>query len=271
LIQAVKEGIVKLEIIAKKAKGSPRSAPILFIHGSWHGAWCWEENFMPHFASNGFDCYALSLRGHGDSESPKHSKWMRISDYVSDLTQVVDQLPAIPVLVGHSMGGLIVQKYLEKNVVPAAVLIASVPVKGVFRTTLRIARRHFWSFLKANLTWSLYPIIGNPKLAQEAFFSSDISPEKLSRYFDLIQDESYMAFLDMMFLNLPNPEKVSSELLILGADGDAVFYPNEIEATAAAYGCKAEILKGLAHDVMLETEWQKVADRIIGWLDESGV
>ena len=226
---------------------------------------------MPYFAKNGYASYALSLRGHGDSEGPKRFRWIRISDYVADVAQVVGQLPEMPVMVGHSMGGLVIQKYLEEKAAPAAVLLASVPVKGVFRTTIRIARRHFLAFLKANVTWSLYPIIGKPELAREAFFSKDIPPDTLNGYFSLIQDESYMAFLDMMLFNLPNPEKVSTELLILGADDDAIFHPDEIEATAAAYGKKPEIFKGMAHDMMLEVGWQAVADRIIRWLNEKGM
>lgn len=262
---------MKLEIVSTKPKGISRAVPILFVHGAWHGAWCWEKNFMPYFAKNGYASYALSLRGHGDSEGPKRFRWIRISDYVADVAQVVGQLPEMPVMVGHSMGGLVVQKYLEEKAAPAAVLLASVPVKGVFRTTIRIARRHFLAFLKANVTWSLYPIIGKPELAREAFFSMDIPPDTLNDYFSLMQDEAYLAFLDMMLFNLPNPEKVSTELLILGADEDAIFHPDEIEATAAAYGKKPEIFKGMAHDMMLEVGWQAVADRIIRWLDEKGM
>ena len=171
---------MKLEIISRKPKGVSRTVPILFVHGAWHGAWCWEKNFLPYFAENGYTSYALSLRGHGDSEVPTHFRWMRIADYVADVAQVVGQLPEEPVMVGHSMGGLVVQKYLEEYTAPAAVLLASVPVKGVFRTTLRIALRHPLAFMKANLTWSLYPLIGKPKLTREAFFSMDILPDTLN-------------------------------------------------------------------------------------------
>ena len=262
---------MKLEIISKKPKGVSREVPILFVHGAWHGAWCWEKNFMPYFAEKGYTTYALSLRGHGDSETPAHFRWMRIADYVEDVAQVVDQLPEGPVMVGHSMGGLVVQKYLEEYTAPAAVLLASVPVKGAFRTTLRIALRHPLALLKANLTWSMYPIIGKPKLTREAFFSMDIPPDTLNGYFNLMQDESYLAFLDMMLFKLPNPEKVSTDLLILGAEEDAIFLPDEIQATAAAYDKKPEFFKGMAHDMMLEDGWQTVADRIIDWLDEKGM
>ena len=259
---------MKLEIISHEPKGVSYSTPILFVHGAWHGAWCWEEHFLPYFAQKGYTSHALSLRGHGGSERPAHFRWLRINDYVADVAQVVNQFPEKPVLVGHSMGGLVVQKYLEKHTAPAAVLMASVPVKGVFRTTLRIARRHPLAFLKANLTWSLFPIIGTLELTREAFFSEDIPSEKLNKYFNRLQDESYLAFLDMMLFKLPKPEKVSTEMLILGAEDDAIFRPDENEVTAAAYNQRPEIFKGMAHDMMLENKWQMVADRIMEWLAE---
>jgi pimeloyl-ACP methyl ester carboxylesterase len=262
---------MKLEVISHEPKGFSRPTPILFVHGAWHGAWCWEENFLPYFAGKGYPTHALSLRGHGKSDGPAHYSLMRIADYVADVALVVSQLPGKPVLVGHSMGGLVVQKYLEAQAVPAAVLLASVPVKGVFQTTLRILRRHPLAFLRANLTWSLYPIIGTAELAREAFFSADIPLDRLNRYFNLLQDESYLAFLDMMLINLPKPEKISTDLLILGAEDDSIFHPEEIEATAKAYNKRPEIFKGMAHDLMLENKWPVVADRIIEWLGEKGI
>lgn len=51
------------------AAGAPaRRPPLVFVHGSYHGAWCWRENFMPYFAAAGYDTYAISLRGQGGSE-----------------------------------------------------------------------------------------------------------------------------------------------------------------------------------------------------------
>eukprot|EP00955_Chlamydomonas_euryale_P040753 351801-Chlamydomonas_euryale.AAC.16 len=43
--------------------------PLLFLHGSYHGAWCWQENFLPFFADVGYNAYALSFRGQGESVS----------------------------------------------------------------------------------------------------------------------------------------------------------------------------------------------------------
>lgn len=262
---------MQLEMIAQEPQMNPRPTPLLFVHGAWHGAWCWAEHFLPYFAEHGYVSRALSLRGHGASAGRERLRWTRIADYVIDVAQAVSQLPKPPILVGHSMGGLVVQKYLETHSAPAAVLLASVPVMGVVKTTLRIAMRHPLPFLKANLTWSLYPIIGAPSLTREAFFSMDMPTEELNRYFARMQDESYPAFMDMLIFNLPRPKKVAVPLLVLGAANDTIFHPDEVEATARAYHTRAEIFPSMAHDMMLEAGWQYAADRILSWLTEQNL
>ncbi|MCX5852925.1 MAG: alpha/beta fold hydrolase [Deltaproteobacteria bacterium] len=256
---------MKIELIKHQAKNGNKPTPILFIHGAWHGAWCWEEYFLPYFAARGYDAYALSLRGHGNSEGREGLRWWSISDYVDDVSQIIGQLPKVPVLVGHSMGGLIVQKYLQSQRVPAAVLLAPVPTTGVTMTTLSIAKRHFVILLKVFSTLSLYPVIGTPALAREAFFSENIPAAKLAAYYKKLQDESFRGFLDMTFC-LPRPSKVRDPILLIGAMNDTIFSPRQMEATAKAYHTKAEMLSDTAHDIMLENRWQDAADIILNWL-----
>jgi pimeloyl-ACP methyl ester carboxylesterase len=256
---------MKIELIRHPAKNGNKSTPILFIHGAWHGAWCWEEYFLPYFASKGYDAYALSLRGHGNSEGREGLRWWSISDYVDDVSQIVGQMPEIPILVGHSMGGLIVQKYLQSSRVPAAVLLAPVPTTGVIMTTLGIAKRHFLILLKVLSTMSLYPVIGTPELAREAFFSENISTVKLETYYKKLQDESFRGFLEMIFC-LPKPHKVRDPILLIGAMNDMIFSQGQMEATANAYHSTAQMLSNTAHDVMLEDRWKDAADIILNWL-----
>jgi hypothetical protein len=169
------------------------------------------------------------------------------------------------------MGGMIVQKYLESNEAPAAVLLASAPPKGVVPATVRVALRHPLAFIKVNLAMSMFPVVGTPRLAQEAFFSADMPAEKVKSYFSRLQDESYRAYVDMLGLSLPRPRRVKTQLLVLGAADDRLISPGEVKATARAYGTKAEVFPNMAHDMMLEGSWQRVADRILGWLNEQGL
>ncbi len=215
--------------------------------------------------------YALDLRGHGKSEGHERLRWTNIANYVSDIEQIVSQLERPPVLIGHSMGALVVQKYLETHTTPAAVLLALGPPSGILRTTLSIAARHPMPFLKANLTLKLYPIIATPALTREAFFSRDMPEEKVRTYFARMQNESYRAFLDMMIFSLPRPKRVKAPMLVLGGGQDTIFTCKEFEATARAYYTRAEIFPHMAHDLMLEEGWQAVADRMLSWFGELGV
>lgn len=262
---------MKLELISKHPASGAHATPLLFVHGAWHGAWCWDEHFLDYFALHGFAAHALSLRGHGASEGRSRLRWTRLAEYVADVAQVAEQLPHLPVVIGHSMGGAVVQKYLETYSAPAGVLLASVPPAGALATTLRLARRHPIAFAKVNLTLSLFPLVSTPLLAREAFFAANLNDDQVLSYAKRLQDESYLGFLDMLALNLPRPKRVKAPMLVLGAARDTIFHPNEVDATARAYHTQAVIFPDMAHDMMLDAGWQAVAERILSWLNGQGL
>lgn len=263
---------MNLEVVSKApAAGQARPAPILFVHGLFVGAWGWAEHFLDAFAAQGYATHAVSLRGHGQSEGRASLRWTRLADYVDDVVQVVAQLPAPPILIGHSYGGAVVQKYLESHMAPAAVLLASVPPQGLLATALRLALRYPWPFLKANLTLSLYPRVSTPALARDLFFSPGMAEEQVRSYQARTSDESFLGFLDMLALNLPKPERVKTPILVLGAANDTSFSQSQIDATARTYRTQAVIFPNMNHGMMLEEGWQAVVDRISAWLTEQGL
>ena len=94
-----------LEVIDKGSCSEAHPVPLLFVHGSWHGAWCWDEHFLDFFADKGYRAVALSLRGHGASPGKERLRWTGIQEYVDDVAETAAQLQTQPVLVGHSMSG----------------------------------------------------------------------------------------------------------------------------------------------------------------------
>lgn len=75
---------MKLEIISKYPADEQRPTPLLFIHGTFHTASCWEAHFLDYFAQHGFVSHAVNLRGHGKSEGREKLHWIRIADFVSN-------------------------------------------------------------------------------------------------------------------------------------------------------------------------------------------
>ncbi len=237
------------------------------MHGAWHGAWCWEEHFLDHFAEQGFRVAALDLRGHGSSPAGGWFRSRRLRHYVADVAEVAATFDVPPVVIGHSMGGMVVQKYLEKHEAPKAVLLASGPPRGVVGITLRVLRRSPLTFLRINATWSLYPLVKDPDDARALLFGDHLDEVTALGYTARLQDEAYLAFLDMLLLDLPKPKRVDTDVLVLGGEQDVIFTPPEVHRTATAYGTTAVMFDG-GHDLMLEPCWPEVAGTIARWLRE---
>jgi pimeloyl-ACP methyl ester carboxylesterase len=257
-----------LEVIDKGTCSETHPVPLLFVHGAWHAAWCWDEHFLNFFADKGYRALAVSLRGHGNSPSPKPVRACTIADYVDDVESVADSLLTRPVVIGHSMGGGIVQKYLESHEAPAGVLLASVPPRGIRGAMLRFAKRHPWLTVKSALTGDTMATLSTPERAREYMFSARTPESLVVDCVGRFQQESRRAiYLDLMFLSLPRPQNVTAPVLVLGAEGDGCVSIEEVHATARAYHTEAELFPEMGHDMMLEPEWAAVAERIHTWLE----
>ena len=142
---------------------------------------------------------------------------------------------------------------------------------------VRVLRRHFFRFIWANLTLNTLRVVGKPELAKQAFFSKGFSEKELSEYFPRLQKESYWAFICMVFYFF-NPMnwvslffKDKTPVLVLHPKEDQLIWPCESKITSGKYATKPVIVADRAHDMMLDTNWQDVADKIINWLEKEGL
>jgi pimeloyl-ACP methyl ester carboxylesterase len=258
---------VQLHKLTMGVPSERHQTPLLFVHGAWHASWCWEENFIPFFAEEEYTCHAFDFRGHGKSEGREALHAYRLIDYVDDLGEMVDTITKTPVLIAHSMGGLVAQKYAQDHDVAGLVLLAPVPVSGV---GYGYARAHPVPFLKFLVTRKGKAMIGGEKLSKSLFFSQDMSDELSRKYSQELQDESYRALFDNG-RGIPwKPLKNNPPLLIVEAGRDAVISPKRLAETAKLYGTDLERLDDLAHDVMIDVEWKKAAELVNGWLSKNG-
>jgi non-heme chloroperoxidase len=257
-----------LELVEQVPLAAKLQAPVLFLHGAYGGAWCWQEHFMPYFAGQGVHSYALSLRGHGNSPGRDRLSMATLSDYVEDLAWAVGEIGQPPVLVGHSMGGMIIQKYLERQVdVAGVVLMASVPPQGLGPATLRLMMHDPMLLWQMSMIQHVDPSYANLDTARRVGFSDAMPDAELQRLRERFGPESSRAIWDMTVSDLVCPWRIRKPpMLVLGGADDALFPPSMVRSTASAYDIQAEFFPDMAHVMMLEPGWQRVADRIIAWM-----
>src|SRR6185436_2473798 len=86
---------------------SETGPPILFVHG-YFGLAVVYERMMACLSSKGHRCVAIDLRGHGDSPLAEKLGRVSIHEYADDVERAAREL-GNPVIIGHSMGGLLAQ------------------------------------------------------------------------------------------------------------------------------------------------------------------
>jgi pimeloyl-ACP methyl ester carboxylesterase len=224
--------------------------------------------FQAHFADQGWETHALDLRGHGNTPNDRSLRRTRIKHYVEDVAAAVESLDRPPIVIAHSMGGLVVQRFLEDHTLPGAVLMAPVPLGGTTRASFRVLRRHPIAFLKVNLTWSLGPLVATERLAADMFLPDDADPADRAWVLERVQTESYLAYLDMLFLLRARPQLVHTPTRIIAAENDRIFGVKELHKLAGAYGTELSVVEGAAHDLMLGPGWERAAEAVEGALAE---
>lgn len=250
-----------IEHIVKQPKERKYVTPLLFQHGAWHGAWCWDL-WMDYFASLGYEVHALSLPGHGNSSMNKaHINFYTLKDYVDVLAGEIEKVSPKPVVIGHSLGGAILQRYLENYQLPGAVLLTTLPASGMFQMMVRFTRRHPLYTLIQFLT--LNNSFKTPALAHEAFLNQKTEIDVTAFQKRLVRES--MGPQRLWFpLTKVNAEKTPA--LVVGAENDIIFSIEEQESTAKKYNGKCVIVKNQAHNLMIESGWQETADVINDWL-----
>ena len=254
-----------LEVIEKGSGSEAHPVPLLFVHGGWHAAWCWE-NFLDYFADAGYRAVAMSLRGHGTSPTNKPLEKVCIDDYVDDVRSVANNLGGGPVLIGHSLGGYVIQRYLEDRAAPAAVLVGSLPPSGVLGTALRVWRRRPQMSVKSFNDPTLVKFLTSAALARRYLFCADTPDAIVESCWERVGPESIRAAMTDPMTRRVNTQRVTTPILVLGAVHDGFVSVGSVRATARAYRTEPEFF-AMGHNMMLEPGWCDVAKRIHAWLE----
>lgn len=246
------------EVVSAQPEAPSDRPPLLMVHGIAHGAWCYAEHWVPAAAEQGWPSYAVSLRGHGASGGARHLGRTLIRDYVHDVMQTITELPAPPVLIGHSMGAIVAQLVAERYPLRGLVLLAPAPMHSALGDLVAITRDR-----PADLGRAL---TGRTLSMDPDVLFEGLDPTTARAYSDRTGRESPFVQWELLLRRTVGP--VRCPVLVVGTPADRLVRPADVVRTADSYGVEPVWFPGMGHDLMLDTGWDRVLDTVLRFAAE---
>lgn len=266
------DGAPALEFLEAAPEEPARGAPILFVHGAFGGAWNWREVFMPYLARRGRRSAAVSLRGHGASEGQEQRRETRLSDYLDDVRRAFAEMPEPPVVVAHSLGGLLAQMLIGRETMRGLALLGSLPPEGMMFTSPRLAATDPQIFLEAVLGTVTDRKLPAEMAAHQVLFSDGLPPEEVRRYSAGMTPEAPRALAEAHLLHpIMSAFLAGLPTLVMGGTRDRLVWRASTLRTALYHGAEHQIVEGGGHFLQLDPEAEDVAQRLLDWIEAEGL
>ncbi len=252
------------------------SKTIVFIHGMYMNSLSWEK-WIPYFEAKGYKCYAPSWPGRDQPLEILRQKCLApelsrlgLWDVTETITEFIGKLPQKPILIGHSMGGLVVQLLLQKDIASAGVAIDSAPPMGVLTAK--------WSFLRSNFP-HITPFVSpnNPvRMSFKRFQYTFVNDLPLAE-----QDEAYRKYVVPESRRVPRQSLTAKidfsqphpPLLLIAGSADHLIPASLNRTNYNRYKSSPSVtvfkeFPGRTHYIIGQERWEEVADYILSWLNE---
>lgn len=249
---------------------------IVFLHGMFQNPKSWD-NWIAYFTSKGFNCVAPAWPLHeGDPQTLRDNPPADLGDL--HLSDVLDSVRAFlrdrgqPIMIGHSVGGLITQIMLSEGLISAGVAIDPVAPNGMIDFD--------WGFIK-NSTIIANPLKGDEPIFMDAktfhsAFANTLSEEEAAREFERTATHDSRNVLR----GCMGPDgKIDTDaphgpLLLIGGEADQIIPAHLTEKNFKAYTDEASVTEFTvfprSHYICGEPGWEEVADRALAFVQQHG-
>ncbi|WP_374573566.1 alpha/beta fold hydrolase [Phenylobacterium sp.] len=245
-------------------------APVVMVHGAFCGGWVFDDFRVP-FEAAGHQVLCPDLRGHGADEPPQSVAGVSMSDFAQDIMAFCAGLDEPPILLGHSMGGLVAQLAARRTPLAALVLLAPSAPWGVTGSTVEEAVTAMGLQALGPFWFHAIP----PDVGLMVNYSLDRMPKGERRpVLERLRPESGRAvwetlnwWMDPMMTTSVGLRTPSAPALALVGERDVVHPPATVKQTAQRIGAEFLVLPGMSHWLPGEPGWQEVAEIVLGWLE----
>jgi non-heme chloroperoxidase len=253
---------------------SGRKPTVVMIHGMWSTPEVWAE-FASYFEQLGFTVTTPALRHHDAGASQAQLEAIgasSLANHVEDLSQFIANIGEAPVLIGHSMGGLIAQQLASRGLASAIVLLAPATPPGISSLQLPTMRLFYRPLIRRRF-WERAHIPKRSAAAQ-ALFQLLPAAERERRIAALVPDSGRALFeialwwLDRSRAARIDYERVRCPVLIVAGSQDRATPAAGARHLRARYGERATYIElaDHAHWLIGEPGWEKVARVSANWI-----
>lgn len=234
----------------------PSPASVLFIHGGFHGAWCWSRT-LTFLAEQGVGAAAIDLRGHGGL--PQDASFLNdgIEAMTQDVREAIAMMPAPLFLAGHSLGALIAMRAAAQTRPRGLILLAPAAPSGVPRahSLPRFPRMRV--------------VLPPDETRARKWFMPGAAEPDMERYLEQLCPESPKLLNECFHDGVAiEPADISCPMLCLsGAKDDSPLHPGgQDQLIAARHGAALEVIAPSGHCLMLDDGWRHTAAAIQKWM-----
>lgn len=248
---------------------------IVMIHGMWSRPQLWGH-YREFFEAHGYRVITPTLRHHDVAPGqapPEGLGTCSLLDYAADLEREIAALDAKPLIIGHSMGGLLAQILAARGLARSAVLLASAPCRGAAVASLSSSL----VFAGVLSRWRVWRKPQKPSFfAMKYGILNGVEKPWQAQLYEMLIHESGRALCEIIFwyadkrrASYVNPADVDCPLLFMTGTKDHLIPPWIARNTAALYGDKAEFraLPGHAHWLLCEPGWDDVAQHCLAFFE----
>jgi pimeloyl-ACP methyl ester carboxylesterase len=266
--------------------GTQTPTPVVFIHGLWLHATSWDP-WIDLVRQHGYAPSAPGWPGDPDTVAEARANPDSIADHgiddvVAHYAAIIAELPAKPILIGHSFGGMIAQKLLGQDLAAAAVAIDAAQIKGVLPLPL--------SALRATL-----PVFKNPgnrhravSLTEEQFryaFGNAVSAEESRELYERwtipapgkpLFEAAAANFDPHSPAKVDTANELRGPLLLIMGGRDHTVPESVTRATLKQYRHSSAVtdiqeFPDRGHSLTIDHGWRDVADATLTWLRAQGL
>ncbi len=246
--------------------------PVIMVHGAFCGGWTFEAFRRP-FEAAGHTVLTPDLRGHWPGARGSDVAGVSMSDYARDVAELIRAQPAPPILIGHSLGGLVVQMAATKAQVSALMLLAPSAPWGVQGGTLEeagsalglYALGPFWAQAVEpdRFVAKLYSLGRMDEATRRAVYDR-MTPESGRAMFETLN-----WWLDPFMTTSVNAAAIKAPVFAAAGGKDLVHPPTTVRQTAKRLGASVHVFDEMSHWLVGEPGWEDVADACLAWLAEA--